>query len=72
MVEKAKAQRILDTPLEVIRFGRTADAKDTAMVSACAEAGASWWMESTFPRITDINAIHRRIHQGPPSVEQRR
>ncbi|MFD8098457.1 LLM class flavin-dependent oxidoreductase [Nocardia fluminea] len=68
MVEKVKTARNLDTPLDVIRFGRTKNPKDTSVVEACALAGATWWMEYTFPHITDIEGTHKRVRQGPPRV----
>jgi alkanesulfonate monooxygenase SsuD/methylene tetrahydromethanopterin reductase-like flavin-dependent oxidoreductase (luciferase family) len=53
---------------DVIRFGRTTDARDTAVVSACREAGATWWMESIFTRGHSLEATRERIRQGPPRV----
>ncbi|MGV0771517.1 LLM class flavin-dependent oxidoreductase [Mycobacterium syngnathidarum] len=66
MVKNAKAQRTADSPLEVIRFGRTTAPNDTSVVEACAQAGATWWMEYTFPHITDIEETRKRVRQGPP------
>lgn len=53
-------------PFDVIRFGQTSDAADIATVSACEEAGATWWMEYTFPTITTLAQTRARLHLGPP------
>lgn len=68
MVEKVKAVRNPDAPLDVIRFGRTDNPEDVAVVEACNEAGATWWMEYTFPHITDIEETRKRVRRGPPKT----
>ena len=68
MIETVTAIRSPGSPLDVIRFGRTESPQDTSVVHACHEAGATWWMEYTFPQITDINETRKRIRQGPPGT----
>ncbi|MFD6674746.1 LLM class flavin-dependent oxidoreductase [Rhodococcus zopfii] len=68
MVEKVRAVRDSDAPLDVIRFGRTDNPEDVAVVEACAEAGATWWMEYTFPQITDIEGTRKRVRKRPPRI----
>lgn len=68
MLEKVTALRGTGSPFDVIRFGHTEGPRDTSVVHACREAGATWWMEYTFPRITDIEGTRRRVRQGPPAV----
>jgi alkanesulfonate monooxygenase SsuD/methylene tetrahydromethanopterin reductase-like flavin-dependent oxidoreductase (luciferase family) len=67
MVKAVQAQRPQDTPFDVIRFGRTADASDVDTVRACAEAGATWWMEYTFPAISTLDETLARLREGPPT-----
>ncbi|MGV0745882.1 LLM class flavin-dependent oxidoreductase [Mycolicibacterium sp. XJ870] len=56
------------TDFDVIRFGQTAGGDDIATVAACADAGATWWMEYTFPTITTLEATRERLHAGPPRL----
>ena len=53
---------------DVIRFGRTNDPNDTTVVGACAEAGATWWIESIFTRGHTLEATRARIRLGPPRL----
>jgi alkanesulfonate monooxygenase SsuD/methylene tetrahydromethanopterin reductase-like flavin-dependent oxidoreductase (luciferase family) len=66
MLDAVKARRVHDEPFDVIRFGQTLHANDVTTVKACAEAGATWWIEYTFPTITTLEQIRERLHQGPP------
>ncbi|WP_067847560.1 LLM class flavin-dependent oxidoreductase [Mycolicibacterium wolinskyi] len=68
MVRGVEQIRGSTTGFDVIRFGQTAGAADIATVSACAEAGATWWMEYTFPKITTLEATRERLHAGPPRI----
>ncbi len=68
MIDKVTALREAESPLEVIRFGHTEGPGDAAVVRECQQAGATWWMEYTFPHIVDIEATRHRIRQGPPRV----
>lgn len=66
MVGAVTARRPANTPFDVVRFGHTEDADDTATVAACAEAGATWWMECSFPALTTLEAVYDRVRAGPP------
>jgi hypothetical protein len=68
MVDAVAAQRPPGTPFDVIRFGHTDDAGDVALVEACARAGATWWIESSFPALTTIDDVRRGLREGPPRV----
>jgi hypothetical protein len=61
-----RADAALTGSFDVIRFGQTTDATDVATVSECEDAGATWWMEYTFPTITTLEQIRKRLHLGPP------
>lgn len=66
MVRAVKTlRREHDSTFDIIRFGQTAHAADHATVTACAEAGATWWMEYTFPTIDSLEATRERLHAGP-------
>ncbi|MHC9295762.1 LLM class flavin-dependent oxidoreductase [Mycobacterium sp. LTG2003] len=68
MVQAVERIRGATAGFDVVRFGQTGDATDNATVTACAEAGATWWMEYTFPTITTLEATRERLHAGPPRV----
>jgi alkanesulfonate monooxygenase SsuD/methylene tetrahydromethanopterin reductase-like flavin-dependent oxidoreductase (luciferase family) len=68
MVKTAHALRDSDGAFDVIRFGQTAHAADSTVVEACAESGATWWMEYTFPTITTLEGTRERLHHGPPRI----
>lgn len=68
MVNAVAARRPPGAPFDVIRFGHTDDAGDVATVEACARAGATWWMESSFPALTTIDDVRQRLREGPPRV----
>ena len=51
---------------DVIRFGRTADPGDGAMVRQCADAGATWWVEYVMPGDSSLEQTRARIRLGPP------
>lgn len=68
IVAEIKEQRSTSEPFDVIRFGKTKDAHDTDLVAACADAGATWWIESIFTRGSSLEATRARIHEGPPRI----
>jgi hypothetical protein len=35
-----------------------------------AEAGATWWNESRWGAMNDIDVVRTRIRQGPPRIEE--
>src|SRR5271154_1327826 len=58
-----------DAPFDVVQFGETtgSDRKvDCAIVAPYEKAGATWWMESMFPRYPDVLSVRARILKGPP------
>ncbi len=66
MVDDVTARRSPGAPFDVIRFGHTDGASDDALVRACAQAGATWWMESSFPALAGIDEVRDRLRDGPP------
>lgn len=66
MVDDVTARRSPGAPFDVIRFGHTDGASDDALVRACARAGATWWMESSFPALADLDEVRDRLRDGPP------
>jgi alkanesulfonate monooxygenase SsuD/methylene tetrahydromethanopterin reductase-like flavin-dependent oxidoreductase (luciferase family) len=68
MVQRVRQTRADDIPFEVIRFGQTAGPEDTETVTACAQAGVTWWIEYTYPNPTTLEATRARIAQGPPFI----
>jgi hypothetical protein len=35
-------------------------------VEACAEAGATWWLEYVFTEDTSLEGARERLRKGPP------
>jgi len=68
IVSAIKEQRGTLDNFDVIRFGKTQDPRDTATVAACAEAGATWWIESIFTRGSSLEATRERLRLGPPRL----
>jgi alkanesulfonate monooxygenase SsuD/methylene tetrahydromethanopterin reductase-like flavin-dependent oxidoreductase (luciferase family) len=66
IVKDIAAQRGTADAFDVIRFGKTRDARDTEAVRAAAEAGATWWLESIYTWETTLEAARDRIRSGPP------
>jgi alkanesulfonate monooxygenase SsuD/methylene tetrahydromethanopterin reductase-like flavin-dependent oxidoreductase (luciferase family) len=69
MIAYIKEHRASADAFEVVHVGRTPgkdDAEDTAIVAPYAEAGLTWWLEST--RRRSLAEVHERIRKGPPSV----
>lgn len=64
-VEARRADAGTSGPFDIIRFGQTTEAADVATVAACEEAGATWWMEYTFPTITTLEQTRARLRLGP-------
>lgn len=66
----AKRTRKTDRSFEIIVEGRTRGtdrAKARAQVKACADAGATWWLEAMWStRTPSHEKIRARIVQGPP------
>jgi hypothetical protein len=68
IVAYLKERRGTDRGFDITRFGKTQDPRDTATVAACAEAGASWWIEYVYARGSSLEATRARLHQGPPRL----
>lgn len=66
MTAYMRDQRGGGKPFDVVTFGQTRDASDTARVAASATAGATWWMEYIYPAATTLDATRDRIRRGPP------
>ena len=63
-----REKRGADPDFDIIRFGQTKDPADTATVQACAEAGATWWVEYIFTAKSSVQETRARLHQGPPRI----
>lgn len=60
------------TPFDVVLEGRTDGhdpAADAAVVRPYAAVGLTWWVEALGWWRGDVDALRRRVAQGPPSVE---
>lgn len=65
-------RRTLTTPFDIVMEGETPgdDAERAAsIVHPFAEAGATWWNESRWGAMNDVELIRTRIRQGPPRIE---
>jgi hypothetical protein len=56
-------------PFEIVVEGTTRDASDTAKITALADAGATWWIESDWTGST-VRSLQQRIAVGPPRPER--
>ena len=70
----------LNEPFDVIKMGMTPGdnaAEAAAVLSAAADAGATWWLELLMPEVYGLspndpqayNVLHTRVMQGPPAQE---
>jgi len=65
-------RRIQPTPFDIIMEGETPGddpEKAAALVRPFAEAGATWWNESRWGAMGDVDLVRTRIRQGPPRIE---
>ncbi len=53
------------SPFDVIFF-HTATTRDAALVDDYAQAGATWWLEATYPPTESLAAFRARVAAGPP------
>jgi alkanesulfonate monooxygenase SsuD/methylene tetrahydromethanopterin reductase-like flavin-dependent oxidoreductase (luciferase family) len=70
-VEYTRAHRTATGPFDVAMEGATPrddPARDAEAVAAFAEAGLTWWIEKVGWFRGSIEAMERRIDQGPPRV----
>ena len=60
------------TPFDIIMEGETPGddpAQAAGIVRPFAEAGATWWNESRWSAMSDVELVRARIRQGPPRIE---
>jgi Luciferase-like monooxygenase len=65
-------RRTLTTPFDLVMEGETPGddpAKAAEIVRPFAEAGATWWNESRWGALQDVELVRARIRQGPPRIE---
>jgi alkanesulfonate monooxygenase SsuD/methylene tetrahydromethanopterin reductase-like flavin-dependent oxidoreductase (luciferase family) len=63
--------RNADSAFDIVQFGETpgmSKIQDLEIVAPYASAGATWWVESMFPRRRDVEEARLRIRQGPPNL----
>jgi hypothetical protein len=66
-------RRTLATPFDIVMEGETPGDDPTqaaSIVRPFAEAGATWWNESRWGAMNDIDVVRTRIRQGPPRIEE--
>jgi alkanesulfonate monooxygenase SsuD/methylene tetrahydromethanopterin reductase-like flavin-dependent oxidoreductase (luciferase family) len=68
LVAYVRDHRESNDPFDFIQFGATKSAGDTKRVSAYADAGATWWIESVLTWIVPLEATRARIREGPPRL----
>lgn len=65
-------RRTSATPFDIVMEGETPGddpAKAAEIVRPFAEAGATWWNESRWGAMNDVELVRARIRQGPPRIE---
>lgn len=65
-------RRNQSTPFDIVMEGETPGddpAQAAAIVRPFAEAGATWWNESRWGAMSDVELVRTRIQQGPPRIE---
>ena len=71
LVSFVRSLRTGDSPFDIVQFGETLGingAQDRALVAAYEAVGVTWWVESMFPRYSEVKAARTRILSGPPSL----
>ena len=72
MASYVAERRTQPTPFDIIMEGETPGddpAKAASIVRPFAEAGATWWNESRWNALGDVELVRARIRQGPPRIE---
>lgn len=67
-----REKRTSSSPFDIVIGGHTPETEPGQARSKClpfAEAGATWWIEFVHPVAGDVDAIRRRIAQGPPDLD---
>lgn len=65
-------ERTATTPFDIIMEGETPGddpAQAAAIVQRWTDAGATWWIEALWTKGDDLEAVYRRIQQGPPRLK---
>lgn len=60
-----------DTPFDIVKIGSVPGdnaARASKIVKPFADVGVTWWLESLFTERNSLEAMRRRIQQGPPEV----
>jgi alkanesulfonate monooxygenase SsuD/methylene tetrahydromethanopterin reductase-like flavin-dependent oxidoreductase (luciferase family) len=73
MASYVAERRALATPFDIIMEGETPGddlARAAEIVRPFAEAGATWWNESRWNAMGDVDTVRERIRQGPPRIEE--
>ena len=60
--------RPTSAPFDLVMMGYTGNdlAKGSKLITSYAAAGLTWWLESLFREHDSVEAIQKRIRQGPP------
>jgi len=66
-VDYVQRHRSTPDPLEVVHF-QTAREPSGSLIRDYARAGATWWLESTFPPEEDLAKFRERVRAGPPGL----
>lgn len=71
MVAYLTRLRSVDSVFDILQFGETpglSEAEDSEIVTRYAAAGSTWWIESMFPRRSEVKEARLRIRRGPPRI----
>jgi alkanesulfonate monooxygenase SsuD/methylene tetrahydromethanopterin reductase-like flavin-dependent oxidoreductase (luciferase family) len=66
-------RRTQATPFDIVMEGETPGdnpAQAASIVRPFAAAGATWWNESRWGAMNDVELVRTRIRQGPPRIER--
>lgn len=62
------AHQASDGSFDLVRLGASAGPQDTSIVSQCAAAGATWWLEMCDPFGATLEQSRARLRAGPARV----
>jgi alkanesulfonate monooxygenase SsuD/methylene tetrahydromethanopterin reductase-like flavin-dependent oxidoreductase (luciferase family) len=71
MIAYTRRFRAVASSFDVVQFGETHGTDKTGdreLAATYAAAGVTWWLESIFPRYSEVKSARARILRGPPSV----
>ncbi len=66
-----KEHRTANSPFDIVKIGSTPgnnSKKASKLVNPFAAVGVTWWLESLFTERNSLEAMRRRILQGPPKI----